>query len=73
MARKRQPYLYNINGTVVRSWRKVYLNSKGVYCHREGDFLVPVGPKLFMAISMAKLGGEPVQTPPSPPEPDGQT
>lgn len=55
--KKRQPYRYDFNGTIITTWKKLYRSESGAYCHRSGDFLVPVSPGLMTRISLAQLEG----------------
>lgn len=47
-------YTYKIGDTIIKSPKKLYMKD-GTYCHKTGDFLVPVPSGLFLKISMALL------------------
>ena len=51
---KRQPYRYRIGKTIIKSWKKLYIQN-GIYGYKSGDFFEPCGPKLHFQIEMAKL------------------
>ena len=53
--RKRKVYQYNFNGTIVTCAKELHIRD-GVYCHRQGDFMVPLSRALFYKIMMAQLG-----------------